>query len=135
MLRPLKDSELRKYGGVLWWERDAEGALDAYAAADEILTQREARPALVRRARIWGLAAQVHRKMGDLEAADRHLEAAMYSLELLSPCAEGRQVMRDLQAALGQVCVEKQEYDRAQELYLLAFSDEKLPVLSEERST
>ena len=73
--------------------------------------------------------------MGDLEAADRHLEAAMYSLELLGPCGEARAAMRELQAALGQICVEKQEYARAQELYLMAFSDEKLPALSEEHST
>lgn len=90
--------------------------------------------------------AQVHRKSGDLEAADRHLEAAMYSLEQLrdnpsytsyssyssySASAESNgtatalsDLLKDLQASLGQVCVEKKEYARAQELYLMAFSTE-----------
>ena len=80
--------------------------------------------------------AQVHRKSGDLDAADRHLEAAMYSLEQLRDKPSGSEakshsvaledLLRDLQASLGQVCVEKKDYGRAQELYLMAFScDEK----------
>eukprot|EP00438_Fugacium_kawagutii_P015745 Skav233434 [mRNA] locus=scaffold1486:205334:218822:+ [translate_table: standard] len=86
--------------------------------------------------------AQVHRKSGDLEAADRHLEAAMYSLEQLrdnpsyssysasasadsnGTAAALQDLLKDLQASLGQVCVEKKEYSRAQELYLMAFSSE-----------
>jgi len=29
-----------KTAGILWWDGDAEGAIDAYAAADEVLTER-----------------------------------------------------------------------------------------------
>eukprot|EP00435_Cladocopium_sp_Y103_P043191 s1426_g12.t1 len=141
---PLRNSDLhvqllQKYGGILWWDGDAEGAIDAYAAADEVLTERGAEKdtgLLLQRAKLWGKVAQVHRKSGDLEAADRHLEAAMYSLEQLRDKPSGSEadshsvaledLLRDLQASLGQVCVEKKEYGRAQELYLMAFScDEK----------
>eukprot|EP00434_Breviolum_minutum_P043236 symbB.v1.2.038529.t1/scaffold6030.1/size21601/3 len=137
---PLRNSDmhiklLQKYGGILWWDGDAEGAIDAYAAADEVLTERaeaEKDPGLLlQRAKLWGKVAQVHRKNGDLEAADRHLEAAMYSLEQLRDHPSGstshppvglEELLKDLQASLGQICVEKKEYGRAQELYLMAFS-------------
>lgn len=178
---PLRNSNLHielleKYGGILWWDGDLESAIDAYAAADEVLTEplgcesfhifpyfdsqsllgralflticadclarRGADSGtgsdpqlLMRRAKIWSLVAQIHRKSGDLEAADRHLQAAMHSLEVLPKMPSGSDktyspmalddLLRDLQAALGQVCVEKKEYSRAQELYLMAFSPQK----------
>lgn len=62
---PLRNSDLhvqllQKYGGILWWDGDAEGAIDAYAAADEVLTERaEAEKdagLLLQRAKLWGKA-------------------------------------------------------------------------------
>ena len=46
----------------------------------------------MRRAKLWSLVAQVHRKGGDLEQADRHLQAAMYSLEGVNQKASGNLV-------------------------------------------
>eukprot|EP00438_Fugacium_kawagutii_P015744 Skav233433 [mRNA] locus=scaffold1486:203981:204847:+ [translate_table: standard] len=62
---PLRNSDLhvqllQKYGAILWWDGDAEGAIDAYAAADEVLTERaeaEKDPnLLLQRAKLWGKA-------------------------------------------------------------------------------
>ncbi|CAE7867408.1 smd2, partial [Symbiodinium necroappetens] len=75
---PLCNSDLHvelltKYGGILWWDGDGEGAIDAYTAADEVLAERmQAEKDLQlmrRRAQIWGLMAQVYRRAGRLGAA------------------------------------------------------------------
>jgi len=146
---PLCNSDLHvelltKYGGILWWDGDGEGAVDAYTAADEVLAERmQAEKDLQlmrRRAQIWGLMAQVYRHAGRLGAAERRLAAATATLELMlsmPECASSagssdkpsfassvQDLLRDTRAALGQVCVQKKDYDRAQELYLLAFSPE-----------
>ncbi|CAE7750552.1 unc-89, partial [Symbiodinium microadriaticum] len=146
---PLCNSDLHvelltKYGGILWWDGDGEGAIDAYTAADEVLAERmQAEKDLQlmrRRAQIWGLMAQVYRHAGRLGAAERRLAAATATLELMlsmpecassagssdkpSFAASVQDLLRDTRAALGQVCVQKKDYDRAQELYLLAFSPE-----------
>ncbi len=39
-LRLIRLNWLSKTAGILWWDGDAEGAIDAYAAADEVLTER-----------------------------------------------------------------------------------------------
>lgn len=192
---------LSKYAGVLWWDGDAEGAVDAYLAADELLEGRADanEPTILRRrVDIWAQLAQVHRAVGDLDEADRRLSDAVRVLSDLqtvggtlaamravreklhviqaaavaetkasssssagpsgdassSPaagmlssvavaaglvtlqqdeapasddmsqgCKSLSEALRDVQASLGQVCVQKKEYERAMHLYLLAFSD------------
>lgn len=132
---PLKGSDthvdmLAKYGGVLWWDNDLEGAVDALLAADEILGERPSQDAEVRlrRTDVWGQLAQVQRARGRLDEADRHLSNAINCLtELVDAGEAGDAVqcvdaLREAQAALGQVCVQKEDYERAEKLYLAAFS-------------
>jgi hypothetical protein len=177
---PHKGSDLHvdvlvKYGGVLWWDGDAEGAVDAFTAADEALLRRgepedpaghQTAPTAVkrRRADIWAQMAQVYRACGDFDAADKHLSDAVASLTALRetetaasststasakglpPAGESTSsgmeempgssrnagvvpsmallgdALRDAQAALGQVCVQKKDYARAEQLYCAAFS-------------
>lgn len=134
---PLKHSDthvdvLTRYSGVLWWDGDLEGAADALLAADEILAERPAQEPQVRlrRADIWGQLAQVQRARGRLDAADRHLSAAVNSLaELVDAGEAGGAVrcvdaLREAQAALGQVCVQQENYERAEQLYLAAFAED-----------
>merc|ERR1712151_1100508 len=70
---------LAKYGGVLWWDGDPEGAIDAFTAADEILQEKPQTDTTVRRRRVdvWAQLAQVHRAVGDLETADERLSEAV----------------------------------------------------------
>lgn len=120
---------LMKYGGVLWWDGDPEGALDAFQAADEIMEERGSLEPRVqqRRASIWGQLAQVHRCCGELDMADEKLTQAVEVLERLAE-AEGPdqteldETLRDSKAALAQVCVQKSDFDRAEKLYLEAFA-------------
>lgn len=133
---------LSKYGGVLWWDLDLEGAVDAYTAADEVLADRpgsEADPDVQRRrSQLWGKLAQIHRVCGHLETADEKLSAAVECLQNLlvtEKCQVGGQdtpqdtetmdELRDMQAALGQVCVQKKDYERAEKLYLAAFGGDE----------
>lgn len=123
---------LAKYGGVLWWDGDPEGAIDAFTAADEILEERPQAEIPVRRRRVdvWAQLAQVHRAIGDLETADERLSEAVRVLSEIAAAGgvnEGHEIpvhdaLRDAQAALGQVCVQKQDYGRAEELYVSAFA-------------
>jgi len=125
---------LMKYGGVLWWEGDADGAVDAFAAADEILEDRPGPrggdpKVKQRRAEIWMQCAQVFRLCGDLEGADDQLSTAVKNLQEIvdaaGPDAEGEYVdaLKEAQAALAQVCVQKKEWDRAEGLYSAAFRE------------
>jgi len=133
---------LMKYGGVLWWDGDAEGAIDAMTAGDEILEDRKSDSPVQkrRRADIWTQVAQVYRSCGDLDSADEHLSDAVQGLRDLLDAKEGARVegedlggveeaLREAMAALGQVCVQKEEFQRAEELYMAAFSDQPLPKL------
>ena len=133
---PLRHGDLHldvlgKYGGVLWWDGDVEGAVDAFTAQDEILADRPDAPT-VRRARVdvWAQLAQVYRGCGDVEKAEQHLSDSVRCLsELLTsgPLPDGAVVacedaLREAQACLGQICVLKGDYPRAEELYMAAFS-------------
>jgi len=123
---------MEKYGGVLWWDGDPEGAIDAYTAAEEILIEKPRDDWQVkRRTDIWLQAAQVCRGCGDLDSADEQLSQAIYCLTELvekSECknTEYADSLREAQAALGQVCVEKKEFERAEEFYLAAFGTDSL---------
>eukprot|EP00930_Biecheleria_cincta_P058231 TRINITY_DN4408_c0_g1_i1.p1 TRINITY_DN4408_c0_g1~~TRINITY_DN4408_c0_g1_i1.p1 ORF type:complete len:751 (+),score=230.19 TRINITY_DN4408_c0_g1_i1:154-2406(+) len=130
---------LSKYGSILWWDLDLEGAIDAYNAADEVLADRpnaEADASVQRRrSQLWGKLAQIHRVCGHLDTADQKLSAAIDCLSKVlesekSQCVgrdtpqntETTDLLRDAQAALGQVCVQKKEYQRAETYYLAAFA-------------
>mmetsp|Transcript_77 Transcript_77/g.263 ORF Transcript_77/g.263 Transcript_77/m.263 type:complete len:756 (-) Transcript_77:359-2626(-) len=132
---------LLKYGGILWWEGDAEGAIDAFDAADEVLAGRceESEGAQSaqgaegaqgvdlqkrqRRAEIAMQAAQVYRGCGDLDAAHGRLsESVRFLAETQSSSKESNNTLREALAALAQVCVQRGDFDKAQELYLQAFA-------------
>lgn len=130
---------LSKYGSILWWDLDLEGAIDAYNAADEVLADRpnsEVDASVQRRrSQLWGKLAQIHRVCGHLDTADEKLSAAIECLLKVlesetSECicsdapksTETTNLLRDTQAALGQVCVQKKEYQRAEKFYLAAFT-------------
>mmetsp|Transcript_31860 Transcript_31860/g.74481 ORF Transcript_31860/g.74481 Transcript_31860/m.74481 type:complete len:714 (-) Transcript_31860:64-2205(-) len=125
---------LVKYARILWWDADMEGAIDAFTAADEILVTRPGSTPTVQlqRAELWLQLAQVHKAWGDLEAADEHLSDTISSMGDLvqAGCEEllqgrsAREVLRDAQAALAQVCVQRKDFDRAEALYMLAFANE-----------
>lgn len=123
---------LAKYGGVLWWDGDLEGAVDAFTAADEVLAARPGdEPRLrLRRTELWGQLAQVHRACGNLDAADRHLSEAVNVLNDMVAADDARgaiewvDALRDAQAALGQVCVQKEDFARAEKLYIAAFASD-----------
>ncbi|CAK0886205.1 unnamed protein product [Prorocentrum cordatum] len=70
---------LLKYGKVLSWDGDAEGAVDAFTAADEVLAERPAEEPGVqrRRAEVWMELAQALRAGGDLDGAERQLSGAV----------------------------------------------------------
>jgi len=117
---------------VLWWDGDPEGAIDAFTAADEILQEKPQTDTTVRRRRVdvWAQLAQVHRAVGDLETADERLSEAVRVLSDIASKGASESsssvpvddALRETQAALGQVCVQKQDYTRAEEMYLAAFS-------------
>jgi len=122
---------LRKYGGILWWDGDPEGAIDAFTAADEVLQLRTAENPGVRRMRaeVWAQLAQVYRGCGDLEEADQKLSDTVRCLsELMATgnppggASECGDLLREAQAALGQVCVQRKDYSRAEQMYMYAFS-------------
>eukprot|EP00927_Polykrikos_kofoidii_P001834 TRINITY_DN10711_c0_g1_i1.p1 TRINITY_DN10711_c0_g1~~TRINITY_DN10711_c0_g1_i1.p1 ORF type:complete len:986 (+),score=242.09 TRINITY_DN10711_c0_g1_i1:222-3179(+) len=122
---------LVKYGGILWWDGDGEGALDAFEAADDFLADRKDVELSVkrRRADIWTQVAQVYKGCGELELADEQLTRAVKCfVEMASEMRDANNddgiddALRDAQASLGQVCVKKKEYSRAEALYISAFS-------------
>eukprot|EP00929_Paragymnodinium_shiwhaense_P086233 TRINITY_DN4675_c0_g2_i3.p1 TRINITY_DN4675_c0_g2~~TRINITY_DN4675_c0_g2_i3.p1 ORF type:complete len:742 (+),score=218.81 TRINITY_DN4675_c0_g2_i3:321-2546(+) len=138
---PLRHSDthvdvLMKYGGILWWDGDAEGAVDAFVAGDEILASRQSSSVSLkmRQADIYSQVAQVYRGCGDLDSADEHLSKAVSVLEELADFQDlpGRDkgdetgtiddALRDARAALAQICVQREDYSRAERLYLKAFT-------------
>lgn len=125
---------LLKYAGILWWDSDLEAALDAFTAADEILSERldhlhgetvpESADLKQRQAHIWTQQAQVHRLSGDLKRSEERLTEAITCLTELQEVERSRNVsdaLRDAQAALGQIYVQKKDFVRAEQLYLAAF--------------
>jgi len=116
---------LQKYSSILWWDGDAEGGIDALTAADEILAARQDAGVTIKRRRseLWSQLAQIYRSCGDLDTADEHLSKAVLALSDMVHVEKSKFMddLREAQAALGQVCVEKKEYDRAEDLYLNAF--------------
>ncbi|CAK0886206.1 unnamed protein product [Prorocentrum cordatum] len=141
---------LLKYGKVLSWDGDAEGAVDAFTAADEVLAERPAEEPGVqrRRAEVWMELAQALRAGGDLDGAERQLSGAVDSLEglvaglqipaepasgLLDAKARADVLdaaslvgtLREAQAALAQVCVQTRDFARAEQLYVMAFAEEE----------
>lgn len=114
---------LLQYAKILEWDADPDSAVDALTAADEILTERPKEPSVQeRRIGIWMKLAQVHRECGDFETADEHLSDAVCTLQdLLHTGDVKRRTLQEAQAALAQVCVERKEYERAEELYSRAY--------------
>jgi len=140
---PLHNSDLHvevllKYGVVLRLSSDHENAVDAFDAADEILATRPTDDfkAQQRRVDTWIHAAQVHQDSGSFVAADKHLTNAVCRIKEMLDAAEGengnktvdgldakelRVALQEAQGALAQVCVRKEEYGRAEELYASVF--------------
>jgi len=131
---------LRKYAGILWWDGDLEGTLDAFTAADEVLGDRPEDPDVQqRRTEIWGQLAQVYRSAGLLDQADERLTAAVTLMLKLAISAEESaqspleseqpkvssgtaEMLREMLASLAQICVQKKDFGRAEQLYLAAFA-------------
>eukprot|EP00931_Biecheleriopsis_adriatica_P062097 TRINITY_DN37389_c0_g1_i1.p1 TRINITY_DN37389_c0_g1~~TRINITY_DN37389_c0_g1_i1.p1 ORF type:complete len:779 (-),score=255.44 TRINITY_DN37389_c0_g1_i1:23-2359(-) len=136
---------LSKYAGILWWHGDLDGAVDGFTAADEVLADRlrvNQDPVLQRRrTQVWGQLAQVYRCRGELDLAEERLTSAVECLlklcKVQPPASSSSSssdqgvgldkettsdMLRDMQAALGQVCVQKKDYTRAERLYLAAFA-------------
>lgn len=127
---------LLKYAGILSWDGDSEGSLDAFTAADEVLADRQATlqgdsPSIAcdlkrRRANIWTQQAQVYRAEGNLDMAEKRLTEAIACLtemnEVDTTCQDVSDALKDSQAALGQICVQKRDFVRAEQLYLAAFA-------------
>merc|ERR1712232_599037 len=82
-----------------------------------------------RRAKIWVQIAQVYRACGDLDMADERLHEAITCLKesLLEGSASDisglRHCLHDAQTTLASICVQKQDYVRAEALYLDAFDE------------
>merc|ERR1712028_134846 len=83
---------------------DAEGAIDAFTAADEALEGRaDAAEISVcrRRCDIWAQLAQVHRAIGNMDEADRRLSDAVVCLSNIRAvegiAAVGRRALAQLQ--------------------------------------
>jgi len=117
---------MMKYGGVLWWDKDPEGAVDAYTAAEEMLIQQPPSSwQSKQRTEIWTQAAQVCRGCGDLDSAKDQLSHAVFFLTDLVKSepsdTEYRDSLNEAKASLAQVCVERKEYEQAEELYMEAF--------------
>lgn len=117
---------LLRYGGVLWWDGDPEGAIDAFTAAEEIIIDKPQDNAQKkRRTELWMQSAQVCRGCGDYDSADEQLSQAVRILSELTKSeaanSEYRDCLKEAQAALAQVCVHKKDFERAEELYLEAF--------------
>lgn len=117
---------MMKYGGVLWWDKDPEGAVDAYTAAEEMLIQQPSSSRQSKqRTEIWTQAAQVCRGCGDLDSAKDQLSHAVFFLTDLVKSepldSEYRDSLNEAKASLAQVCVERKEYEQAEQLYMEAF--------------
>jgi len=120
---------MTKYGSVLWLDKDPEGAVDAYTAAEEMLI---AKPASnwqsKRRTEIWMQAAQICRGCGDLDSAEEQLSHSVFFLTGLAKSepsnTEYRDALKEAKAALAQVCVAQKKWERAEELYMEAFEGE-----------
>jgi len=140
---PLHNSDLHvevllKYGSVLRLSSDHENAVDAFNAADEILATRPTNDFQAQRRRVdtWIHAAKVHQDSGSFVAADKHLTNAVCCIKKMLDAAESgngnktvdgldvnelRVALHEAQGALAQVCVQKEEYGRAEELYASVF--------------
>jgi hypothetical protein len=135
---PLRHSDqhidlLVRYSGVLWWDGDMPAAIDALLAADEVLAGRSQDvETKLQRADVCRQLGAVYRSSGDLEAADRRLSdaarnlAALETSGLSDEAAESARVsLREVQACLAQVCVNRCHYERAEHLYVAAFAAEE----------